>query len=129
LSLQKQAKAKASRKSNKFVKEKAATIEAKIHELEMQMQSARFGFDRASKFADGIIRKQRECFRLASRLPALVNRIEFEEIVVRSQFLVVMGETGNSCCNIISRCIVKLNLAAYIFNRFGKKYTAGTIFG
>ena len=94
------------------------------------MQSARFGFDRASQFADTIIRRQRECFRLASRLPALANRIEFEEKVIRSQFLIVMGETGNSCCNITSRCIVKLNFAVYIFvNRFGKKYTAGTIFG
>ena len=61
----------------------------------MQMLGARVGYDRASQCADVEMRMQRECFRLASRLPALSKRIEFEGKVTQSQFLVVMGQTGS----------------------------------
>ena len=59
------------------------------------MLGARFGFDRTSQCDNIEIRRQRECFRLASRLPALSKRVEFEENVTQSQFLVVMGQTGS----------------------------------
>ena len=95
LIIQKAKSKKATNKPNSFQNEKVAAIKAKIHELEMQMQGARFGFDRASEFADVEMRRQRECFRLASRLPALSKRVEFEEKVTQSQFLVVMGQTGS----------------------------------
>ena len=61
----------------------------------MQKLGARFGFERVSQCGDVVIRKLRECFRLASCLPALAKRVEFEEKITESQFLVVMGQTGS----------------------------------
>ena len=81
------------------------------------MESACFGFDRASQFSDAHLRRQRECFRLAARLPALAKRIELEEKVVRSQFLVVMGETGNSWYSIKNMCMVLLILNCLYFQQ------------
>lgn len=70
-------------------------IESNIKELEMQTTTFQICFERASAFVDSDIRKKRELFRLASPLPALSKRQDFETSVNDNQFVVVMGQTGS----------------------------------